>query len=65
MPDNRIDWGQLVSEIATLESEQDDEQDDEADDEAESLAEDDSEAARSTRFRSRYTRPTVTRARAA
>jgi hypothetical protein len=57
MPENRIDWGELVSEIATLESaERDDESDNESDE-----AEDDREA---VPFRPGFLPPSVMRARA-
>jgi hypothetical protein len=58
MPENRIDWAELVSEIATLESaERDDESDNESDE-----AEDDREA---VPFRPGFLPPSVLRGRAA
>ena len=60
MPDSRIDWGQLVSEIATLGTAERD--DDEADDEG-AEGDEDSEAVPFPGFRPGFVPPSVTRAR--
>jgi hypothetical protein len=58
MPDSRMDWGELVSEIATLGAT---EADDEADDESEA-EDDESEAVRFNPSRPWFMAPNVTRA---
>lgn len=64
MPESRIDWGELVSEIATLGEAE--ERDDEADYESDGSAEDDREAvAPRGRFRPGLLPPSITRTKAA